>query len=141
MDVYVAAKWEEKARARKFMDVVESLGNRITCDWTKEPDPETKPEHERGMYLHACGMDALNGALGAQVLVLLGHPKVRGALVEFGVALGRGATILVVEREKCENIFFNCDGVLHVTEQEAIAFIEKMTETDNKHRRPAVADR
>ena len=131
MNVYVAAKFQEKIRAKKFMSIVQTMGHHLTHDWTNE-DSNSVPPEQRDMYHFVCAMNDLNGALGAEVLVLLGHPDVKGALVEFGIALGRGATILVVDHEKCMNIFFHCDQVKLMTEEKAIEYLRALRRIERK---------
>lgn len=120
MRIYVAAKFEEAERARAFMDRVEPGIGRITHDWTNE-DPAT-PE----ALLAGCASKDVQGAATADAVVLLWHPALQGGLVEIGVALGLGITVVIVGAPAAARcIFFRlCQRV--ETEDQALALLAGM---------------
>lgn len=122
MRIYVAAKSEEAARARKFMQAIRDVGHYITYDWTTDVlahavTPFTKEAQKK------CARSDVDAARTADAVIVLYHPGLRGALVEMGVALAKQAPVLVVgcaPDDRC--VFFLLAH--HVsTEVEAIAFI------------------
>lgn len=98
MRIYVAAKWEEKEKARQVMDMLEAAGHTITYDWTQcSVCDREQAERDRDGVLTA---DAFVGIFERDLAYC-------GALVELGMALGRGIPCFLignaidVERGKC----------------------------------------
>lgn len=108
MRIYVAAKWEEKEQARDIMRQLEEAGHTITYDWTQclVPDLAQAQKDYKGVIM----ADAFVGLFERDLAYC-------GALVEFGIALGRGIPCYLighaidVERGKC--IFSQLSGVQH----------------------------
>ncbi len=87
MKIYVASKYEERTQVRKLMDVLEAAGHTITYDWTSnEEDSASQAWH-----------DAM-GVITAEAFVFLAEKDLPycGALVEMGIALGKGIPVYVV---------------------------------------------
>ena len=103
--VYVASKFEDKERAWALIERLKDEGITITHDWTHEDDTGMDAS-TRSTYLRKCAEADVDGATRADIFIMLGHPNLRGALVEFGVALASGAVCLVVDPERTNNIFF-----------------------------------
>ncbi len=121
--VYVASKFEDRERARALIDRLKDAGITITHDWTHEDDTGMDAA-TRATYLRKCAEDDVEGAGVADIFIMLGHPHLRGALVEFGVALGAGALCFVVAPEAVDNIFFRLWQVhLLSTDEEAFDLV------------------
>ena len=98
MKVYVASKFENRTRVQEVMAQLVTAGHEITYDWT------------RNSQVSSIQAEAdLDGVLDADALVLIVEDDLpyRGALVEFGIALGAGIPVFVMGNaldERC--IFF-----------------------------------
>lgn len=88
MRVYVAAKWEDRERAREVMWRLERSGHTVTYDWTRGPEDLSAAQ----------ALIDIDGVRRAEALVFLADRKYAfmGALVEFGVAVERGIPIYLV---------------------------------------------
>src|SRR5688572_24206659 len=93
--IYVATSFKCQKEFHEFREKLEANGHTISHDWTKE-DASKVPEDERPAYLDRCARADLKGVYDADVVVLLAKPKMAGAFVELGYALGVGKPILVV---------------------------------------------
>lgn len=87
MRVYVAAKWEDRARASELMNILRSCKHIITHDWTVIDQVTI-----------AQAVADYNGVMTADALVLIAEKDLPycGALVELGIALGRMIPTYVV---------------------------------------------
>ena len=87
MRIYVASKFEEAPRVRSVMTSLRLAGHTITFDWT----------HGEQLSAEQANLD-VQGVLDAEALVFIAEIPLRycGALVEFGLALGRGIPIYVM---------------------------------------------
>lgn len=112
MKVYVAAKFEEKERTRQMQKRLRDIGCVITHDWTTEDAEGLSPE-QVGPYMRQCAINDFNGVLEADAI---------------GYGSRSWATVLVVDHEVRDNIFFHLPNVLKVTEDEAVDILrQKMT--------------
>jgi hypothetical protein len=86
MNLYVAAKFEDQARAREVMAVLVAAGHAITHDWTREAPPMSRKQAEA---------DRL-GVMEADALVFIAERDLPycGSLVEMGIAVARRIPIL-----------------------------------------------
>jgi hypothetical protein len=125
MRIYVAAKWEERARARAFMTRIEEEGHTVTHDWTKEDEAKADAA---GLYYRECAAADVRGAAAADAVVLLFHPGLQGGLVELGIALGVGLPVVLVGAppdHRC--IFYRlCEQV--ATEDQALLLVGHMSD-------------
>jgi hypothetical protein len=88
MRIYVASKFENKARTREIMAILEGAGHWITYDWTQDD----------GVLKQAQAVADLDGVLEADAFVLLVEEDLPycSTLVEFGAALGAGTPVFIV---------------------------------------------
>ena len=121
MKVYVAAKFQQKARVRAIYDGLRAFGHTVTHDWTHEDEGE-RTGKELTDYLTRCAEDDVAGVKEADVIILLPHVGGRGLWVEFGLALSDPEKrIVVVHAPDVNCIFFNLPGVVIVeTDQDAV---------------------
>lgn len=103
MDVYVAGKTHDYMRVREVQRAVKRLGHYITYDWTRDverhgPDNEISVPTNEDMIYYA--MLDLKGVREAEALIVLGHPRLCGALIEMGIAVALGIPIHMVEVEQ-----------------------------------------
>lgn len=127
MRLYVAGKSgeDQTQRCAAFMARVRSIGHAITYDWTRDVAAhEAKPFAAR--QLKQCAQSDVDAVRGADAVILLWHPRLRGAFVEMGVAFAMMSPVLAVGVPAVEtSIFFQlCNHV--DTEDEAIAFLPKL---------------
>lgn len=119
MKLYVAGKWEERARVNRFIHAARLRGHTITHNWTQESD-EGLTGKERQTYLRSCAEDDRRGANSCEVLVLFDHPEGRGLFVEFGLALAQRKPVVVIGAPdlgpKC-CIFYLLPNVVHVADE------------------------
>lgn len=87
MRIYVAAKWELRARAQDVMHDLVQFRHTITYDWTVV-------EQESAVQ----AVKDAEGVQTADVLVLIAEEDVpyAGALVELGIAIGCGIPVFVL---------------------------------------------
>ncbi len=87
MKLYVAAKWEDRERAREVMRQMVAEGHEITFDWTHSE--QFSPEQA------ACDM---RGVKDADALVFVAEKDLpfKGAYVEMGMALAWGKPIYLI---------------------------------------------
>jgi hypothetical protein len=107
--VYVATKWENRFAAWNWMRKLESKGHVITHDWTQEDAGNADND-----YLRTCAAKDVQGVKDCDALVLINHPAVCGALVEFGIALGLGKHLILVDYDGPSAIFYRLPNVYHV---------------------------
>src|SRR4051812_27671723 len=87
MKLYVAAKWEDRPRARVIMDRLIAAGHTITYDWTRA---------EQFSIAQAC--HDKQGVMDADALVFIAEHDYafKGAYVELGMAVARGIPIYIL---------------------------------------------
>lgn len=112
--IYVAAKFEEAKRAREVMDLLEDHGHVISHDWTAE-DATGLSGQDLEDYLSKCARQDFFGVTSADAVLLLNHGQLFGGMVEFGLALGLGKKVVVVEPGVRDCIFW------HMKEVELVA--------------------
>lgn len=97
MRIYIAAKFEDQERVRHIMEWLRLAGHVITHDWTANAQVNREQAQAD-----------LDGVMTADALLLVveKHFNYCGALVEFGVALGRGIPIYVLGSALDERCIF-----------------------------------
>lgn len=127
MQIYVAGKSGEgeSERCAAFMARLRKLGHAITHDWTKDVDAHERQAFSSAQLTQAARND-IDAVRRSDAVILLWHPRLRGALVELGAGLVMLHPVLAVGVPATEtNIFFKlCNHV--DTEDEAIAFLPKL---------------
>lgn len=85
MKVYVAGKWEDKARVSAVQNLLRAQGHTITYDWVQNEDPVSAVQ----------AMNDLHGVMKADALVFVAYEDLgfRGAYVEMGMALALGKPV------------------------------------------------
>lgn len=106
MRVYVAAKFEEKARAQATMRQLKAAGHIITHDWTAEDDTNIVDDPAKQKYWGICGEQDINGVLAADAVVVLNHPELYGGMVEVGAALAFALPVIVVGADIRNTVFW-----------------------------------
>ena len=88
MNIYVAAKWEERERAREIMIQLIEAGHIITYDWTQAVEQMSCEQALRDLH----------GVFEADALVLIAEHDLayKGALVEMGMAIACGLPVYVL---------------------------------------------
>ena len=93
--VYVAAKWEDRERAREVMNAFREAGDTITYDWTVD---------ESSFSAKQAAADR-QGVLDADIFVGVFEKELAymGALVEMGMAAAHGIPIFIMGHgiDKC----------------------------------------
>ena len=88
MKIYVAGKYEEKKAVREVISAVEQAGHEITLDWTNDPSE---------------GVDAaiadLQAVEKADALIIIPHPRSKGAYTELGAALALRKQVFILQKE------------------------------------------
>ena len=88
MRVYVAGKYEEKARVQEVQDQLIKAGHTITFDWTRS---------DEGFTRNQAGLD-FYGVLACEAFVFVAEKDLRyaGAFTELGIALCQGAEVYLL---------------------------------------------
>lgn len=110
MKIYVASKFENTLAVQIMHRVLREAGHEITHDWTVE---DLAAENDPALAVR-CAIDDVEGVEDADAVVLLMHPNMKGAWVEFGIALARFIPIVVVGGPRFECIFERLPSVAHV---------------------------
>ncbi len=87
MRVYVASKFEDRARASQIMNRLTAVGHVVTHDWTQSSQfSMAQAHHDR------------EGVMTAEALVIIAERDYpfRGTYVELGMALARGIPIYLL---------------------------------------------
>jgi hypothetical protein len=89
--VYVGAKYCERAAAKRLMRALEAQGHRITVDWTQH----TKVD-KASLALYA--KEDVRGVQRCNVAIFImeRRHKYKGCWVEIGVALGKGRKVIII---------------------------------------------
>jgi hypothetical protein len=97
MRVYVAAKYENRDRASDIMALLRKARHTITYDWTQ--NEQVSADQAVADY---------NGVMTAEAFVLVAEEDAAfcGALVELGIALGRGIPCYVIGHALDERCIF-----------------------------------
>lgn len=108
MRVYVAAKWEDRERAREVMYLLVKAGHQITYDWTI-CDQFSEEQAQRDV----------SGVLTANALVFIAEKDLhyKGAYVEFGIAVAQNIPIYVMGHYIDQCIFTKLPNVYRGIEQ------------------------
>ncbi len=94
MKIYLATSFKAKARARAVMQRLREAGHEIVGDWT---------EHKSTKDLQVLARESMkdwNGLRDADVLIILWDERQYNTLVEFGITLGLGRFIYIVQDRK-----------------------------------------
>lgn len=126
MKAYVAAKFEDKERARYAQRQLRELGYTITCDWTSNDDTGLVGEAKQ-KYWTQSALEDLAGARDSDLLFLITHPNGRGSMTELGAAAVMNRQIIIVNPQLCVNVFFHLPWVHHVQSiDEGIAIAKEL---------------
>jgi hypothetical protein len=101
--VYVGGAVPDVHRVRMLMRAIESAGHEVLCDWTTLAYREPYVENRQTNQPLAAAM--LEAATSCDVFVLADHPALRGGLIECGMALAHGRSVIVSGMVR-ESIFF-----------------------------------
>ncbi len=122
MRFYIAGKFQDRKNVRKLMDKIQDLGHTITYDWTIDE------ENAAGYPI----LNTLRDARGVQICDtyvgrFIKKNRYRGALVEFGIALGLGKRICIIGHEADGCIFTNHPSVQRFdNEQDFLDYVMKV---------------
>jgi len=129
MKVYIAGKFDDKEKIRKYMDQVENLGHKITHDWTNfevKNDPDNLLGGDGENMSESAKYD-INGVKECDVMIVVMEDKdypYRGTFTELGCALGLEKTIVIWcpnPKASCRtNCFFYHPSILHVDHWEQV---------------------
>lgn len=141
MRAYIASKFENQDQFHELREMLESYGHTVTRDWTKESIARST---EPG-YITKCAEEDYSGVVEAEVLVLIPTKEpMAGAFVEFGIALGKGLDIIIVDpfnESYQKNIFYHLHNafpwVMHAPDLSAAA--ELVHQLDYDRRQDALA--
>jgi hypothetical protein len=115
MKIYVASSYRNIAETREVIAALRSDGHEITHDWTErglEKAGLVEGTTEADTFLEECGREDFIGVQACEALVLLAHPECRDALVEFGMALGMGKFVVVVNPERRRSVFYGAGATV-----------------------------
>ncbi|MEO6761009.1 MAG: hypothetical protein ABI220_01370 [Candidatus Saccharimonadales bacterium] len=120
MNIYVAARFTEKALVQDLYAKLIAKGHTITADWTKHQNVKPYNEHpdEAGTY----SKEDLDGVIKSDVFIYLSSPEVGAGLsTELGAALASfiqigKPKIYVVGKFVSTNAFHYHPAVIRVTD-------------------------
>ena len=106
MKVYIASKYQERDYVRHLMGTLVNFGHTITVDWTNH---DLFPSDSPAIKLAEFAVADVGGVRDAQVYigVFLNSHHYRGALVEWGMALGLNKPCLIMGHAEDDCIFIN----------------------------------
>ena len=118
MNVYVAAKFEEKDLAKRAMEKLCQAGHVITYNWTLHDDTDDPEELAREARNDAAGV------LSADLLVFFPHEQSKGGWFEAGIAWAKGIPIFIVSPMPTPCVFEHLPRVCRfITLHDALAAI------------------
>ncbi len=118
MNVYIATKFENKKGFHAAKKLLEAAGHTVNCDWTKH-DATTIPLAALPGYLNVCALECSRGVCEAEAVILLAYPKIAGALVELGLAIGLEKHVIIVDpfgKKNQPNIFYHLPKIRGIFE-------------------------
>lgn len=124
--VYVAAPWQDRARANEIAIMLVSRGFQITHDWWMYEGEEKDESHE---FLQRCAELDVQGVKDADIVIVLNTQKSEGKAVEQGLAIGWKKPIICITEKGAptSNIFYNLPCYTHVNDIDtAIAIMTNM---------------
>ncbi len=106
MKIYVASKYQERVHIKWLMRLLREAGHEITVDWT---DHELYPADSPIRKMAEFALVDVKGVQECDVFigVFLVKHHYRGALVEFGIALGGNKPCLILGTAEDDCIFMN----------------------------------
>ncbi len=146
MKIYVAGKWSERLKVKNVMEMFESRGHIITCDWTKHIAPERNVRN-KGNGIFTKGYDwsknedwaqnghktyaeeDLEGVKNCDVLVACMWSTdifYKGAWIEIGIALGLDKQVIIIGKD-ITTVFLGLPNVAVVQfKEEVLTIINRM---------------
>lgn len=146
MKIYVAGKWSERDKVKTVMEIFESRGHIITCDWTRHIAPERNMrEGGNGIFTKeydwsknvdwaqnghkTYAEEDLNGVLSCDLLIAcMWSPEIfyKGAWIEVGIALGHYKRVIIIGKE-IASVFLGLPNITVVQyKEEAIDIVDSM---------------
>lgn len=146
MKIYVAGKWSERDKIKSIMEMFESRGHTITCDWTKHIAPEKITNaHDKGLFTKkydwsknedwaqnghkTYAEEDLEGVRSCDVLVAyMPTPDIfyKGAWVEIGIAIALNKKIIIIGKEVF-SVFLSLQNIKVVDlKEDAFLIIDRM---------------
>lgn len=122
MRVYVAGRTSDTERVRRVQQMVRDRGGEITFDWTDVEGPNAQGEIRRdwsGAPLRARALSERErqAVVDADITILCWGDGACGALLETGIAMGAGRSVIVLGATR-ESVFWYLPNVYrHDTEQ------------------------
>ena len=106
MEIYVAAKYQDRDRVRELYYELSYLGHEITVDWTNQ---DKYPNDAPAEKLKGFAEDDVRGVKEAKLLIALMTIKYeyKGLWVELGIALGKGIPVWVIGDAGDSCLFMN----------------------------------
>jgi nucleoside 2-deoxyribosyltransferase len=95
MQIYVAAKFENKQEVRRVQKILEANGHTITYDWTQE-DATGREGDALQYYLQQCAVNDHNAVFECDVMLFLSQNNCQGAFTELGLAIAWGRPVYIV---------------------------------------------
>lgn len=122
MIVYVAAKHEERERARAFAQRLRMRGHATVSSWHEGASSDLEARAAAGDDAAAVAICARNHAdlRRADTLVLLARPDIQGAQVETAVAYYRGCRVVTVgDMRPLSLLMLRLPGIEDVRDEDA----------------------
>lgn len=139
LKIYVAGKWKEREKVRSIMDMFESRGHIITCDWTKHIAPEKiDKDHDWAQNGHKTyAEEDLEGVKNCDILVAyMPDPDVfyKGAWIEIGIALGLNKKVIIIGKD-ITTVFLGLPNVIVVQfKEDALELVDNVNSYNRYHR-------
>lgn len=105
MKFFVSTSFDNRAAAVELMKLLTAAGHTLTHDWTGE-SVDGLWGKAREEYLVRCALEDRKGVKAADVLIALAHQDGKGMFVEMGIAIAHDIPIVVVNRERAEQVFY-----------------------------------
>lgn len=115
MNVYVASSTKNIPTVRRIQHTALAYGHRITSDWTKaverygeNPGVDTLDK----AIAKECALEDARGVRGADLVIVLCHPDMRGTWIEIGMALAWQIPVWLVGEPERDSVFFQIDEII-----------------------------
>jgi hypothetical protein len=129
MNIYVAGKFQEYERVRTFIDSTLALGHTISFDWTRTSEfddyghPITTDSNLPIEVQQVHAVNDVNGVKNAEMIIVLGHENLTGAMIELGIAIQENKPAWIVDQKRW-TIFYSLPNIKHCShESEALRML------------------
>lgn len=113
MKIYVAGSSRDLHHVRVVQARVKSLGHEVTYDWTLDVERYGPGQLANPDNAAWCANNDTNAVLESELVIVVAHHRMWGAMVELGIAIARDIPVWVCEEWESPrySVFLDMRGV------------------------------